>query len=86
MKTIYGHLKQQLQGLLPATGKTSSLIDGLELIRRDRAARDEGCIYQPAIEFIVQGQMESLTGMNGWSMVKARLWSLASMLLAPLTI
>lgn len=62
MKNIYGHLKQQLQGLLPATGKTSSLIDGLELIRRDRAARNESCIYQPAIEFIVQGEMESLTG------------------------
>jgi len=62
MKTIYGHLKQRLQDLLPATGKTSSSINGLELIRRDRAARDESCIYQPAIEFIVQGQMESLTG------------------------
>ena len=58
----YGRVKQQLQGLLPATGKTSSSIDGLELIRRDRAARDESCIYQPAIEFIVQGEMESLTG------------------------
>ncbi|AIR65376.1 AraC family transcriptional regulator [Cedecea neteri] len=62
MEQRYAELRERLLYLLPDTQKTATVIDGLGLIRRDRPVRDESCIYQPMIEFIVQGQRKTVIG------------------------
>lgn len=58
----YAQLKEWLLRLLPDEQKTTTPLEDLGLIRRDRPVLDESCIYQPIIELIVQGSRQSLIG------------------------
>lgn len=62
MEQRYTQLTGRLLSLLQGTQKSDTAIDGLALIRRDRPVRDESCIYQPMIEFIVQGRRKTTVG------------------------
>jgi AraC-like DNA-binding protein len=59
MKQINESLKIKLMGLLPKSGKFSTVVDGLYLYRRDEDVRID-CLREPCIGIIVQGDKRAV--------------------------